>query len=128
MWKLFISLLKFGLVGLLGMGIDFGITWLLKEKLNTNKFFANACGFYCAVVSNYCLNRIWTFSNNNPQIAKQFLQYALFSIIGLGINTLIIYLCSTKWKINFYLAKVFAIGIVFLWNFSINHLITFGHG
>ena len=31
-----------------------------------NKYLANSSGFVCAVVSNYLLNRIWTFESHDP--------------------------------------------------------------
>jgi putative flippase GtrA len=46
---LFFRIIKFGLTGLLGMAIDFGATWLCKEKIKINKYIANAIGFTLAV-------------------------------------------------------------------------------
>jgi len=48
-----VKFLKFCLIGLSGMLIDFGTTWLLKEKLRINKYFANSTGFILAATSNY---------------------------------------------------------------------------
>ncbi len=45
--------IKFGLVGLSGMVIDFFFTWLCKEKLRWNKFISNSIGFILAATSNY---------------------------------------------------------------------------
>ena len=50
---------------------------------------------------------------------------ALVSLIGLGINTLILYIFNEKLKWNFYLSKVFATGVVMLWNFFANNFFTF---
>ena len=56
--KLLLSkLLKFGIVGCLGMIIDFGTTYLCKEILKINKFLSNGIGFILAATSNYFLNR-----------------------------------------------------------------------
>ncbi len=128
MWSLFYSLLKFGAVGLLGMGIDFLVTFLCKEKLRINKFVANGLGFSLAVVNNYALNRIWTFSSRNSQLVQQFFTFLLISCVGLALNTALVYFFHQKLRMNFYLSKVFAIGIVFLWNFTANLLITFNNG
>ncbi|MDD2344640.1 MAG: GtrA family protein [Bacteroidales bacterium] len=43
----------------------------------------------------------------------------------MAINTLIIWLLTSKYKLNFYVSKLIAIGVVTLWNFSANLLITF---
>ena len=128
MLKLLLSAVKFGAVGLLGMAIDFFFTWLCKEKFKINKFIANAIGFSMAVINNYILNRIWTFSSKNPQIVEQFLYFLGISSIGLALNSSFLYLFHNKFKLNFYFSKLLAIGIVFLWNFSANLLFTFNNG
>ncbi len=128
MFEILFQAIKFALVGLFGMGVDFLFTWIFKEKLNLNKFAANSIGFITAVLSNYILNRIWTFSNQNPQILLQFISFLVISIIGLSLNLLFVYLFNEKLKIEFYLSKLLAIGMVFIWNFSANLLFTFNYG
>ena len=59
---------KFCVVGGSGVFVDFGVTYLCKERLKLNKYVANSLGFLCASTSNYILNRIWTFQNENPDI------------------------------------------------------------
>jgi putative flippase GtrA len=112
-------------VGISGMVIDFGTTWLLKEKLNVNKYIANSCGFILAASSNYALNRIWTFESHSQRIASEYFSFVGISVIGLALNNLIIYIFSDKLKWNFYLSKFFAIGVVTLWNFGMNFIFTF---
>jgi putative flippase GtrA len=119
------QLLKFALVGITGMGLDFGTTWLLKEKVKINKFIANATGFSIAVVNNFMLNKYWTFDNQNPIATEQFVKFLVISIIGLGINSLLLFILLKKIKGNFYLVKLAVIGLVFFWNFSANYLYTF---
>jgi|LauGreDrversion4_1035100.scaffolds.fasta_scaffold06049_2 putative flippase GtrA len=119
------QLIKFALVGITGMGLDFGTTWLLKEKVKINKFVANACGFSIAVVNNFILNKYWTFDNQNPIATEQFVKFLVISIVGLGINSLLLFILLKKIKGNFYLVKLAVIGLVFFWNFSANYLYTF---
>ena len=108
------------------MSIDFGATWLFKEKIKINKYVANAIGFSLAVTNNYYINRIWTFRSTNPHLGTEFTKFVFVSLVGLGLNTFIIYLFhQRKNGINFYLAKFFAIVIVFIWNFLANWLFTF---
>lgn len=117
--------LKFGVVGFSGLFVDFGITYLTKEKLNIPKYVANAIGFISAATSNYFLNRVWTFESHNPEVMVEFTEFFVISIIGLGLNTLLLWLLVSRFKMNFYVAKVFAIGLVTIWNFLANAFITF---
>ncbi len=117
--------LKFCVVGFSGTAIDFGLTWLCKEIFKIPKFLANAIGFVVAATSNYILNRIWTWGSTNEQVGVEYVKFFAVSLIGLGLNTLILYIFNEKLKFNFYLSKVFATGVVMLWNFFANNFFTF---
>lgn len=119
------KLLKFCVVGFSGMVVDFGVTWLCKEKLRWNKYVSNSLGFILAASNNYLWNRLWTFGSTDSNITRQWGSFLLISAVGLGLNNLIIYLLHGKLHLNFYLSKVIAIVLVTLWNFSMNYLITF---
>jgi putative flippase GtrA len=121
LWKF----LKFCIVGSSGMIVDFGTTWVLKERVRINKYIANSTGFILAATSNYLLNRFWTFQSIDTHVGQEYATFVLISLIGLGINNLVIYVLTEKFKLNFYLSKLFAIGTVTLWNFSMNYLVTF---
>jgi putative flippase GtrA len=120
-----LKFLKFCAVGFSGMIIDFGTTWLLKEKLKLNKYIANSCGFVLAASSNYMLNRVWTFGSHNRRIVFEYFSFVGIAITGLVINNVIVYVLSDKLKWNFYLSKTVAVGVVTIWNFGMNFLFTF---
>jgi putative flippase GtrA len=123
--ELVFKFIKFALVGFSGVFVDFGITWVGRERLKLNQYAANSAGFLAAVISNYVLNRIWTFHSNDPAIVVQFGKFAVVALVGLGMNNLIIYLLNGKGKLNFYVSKLAATGIVMIWNFGANYLFTF---
>jgi len=125
MTDFFFKFLRFCVVGLTGLAIDYGITFLGKEKIKLNKYVANGLGFLIAATCNFFLNKIWTFQDTNPDELIQYSKYLGFATIGLGINTLIIYLLVNKRNMNFYLAKLVAIAVVVLWNFVTNYSFTF---
>jgi putative flippase GtrA len=120
-----LKFLKFCVIGFSGMLIDFGTTWVLKEKVRINKYIANSTGFIIAATSNYIWNRFWTFHSENEHIVTEYLSFILISLAGLGINNFVIYLLHGRMKLNFYFSKLIAIGVVTLWNFILNYLITF---
>jgi putative flippase GtrA len=115
--------LKFGITGFFGMVIDFSITILLKEKLKVHRYISSSAGFTIAASSNYLVNRLWTFSSNNPKIFTEYGKFMIISIIGLAINNLFLYLFEKR--VRFYFAKLFAIGVTMVWNFLANYYITF---
>lgn len=117
--------LKFGIVGFTGMIVDFALTWLFKEKVRIQKYYANTIGFCIAATTNFFLNRNWTFHSNDPEITFQYFKFFIVSLIGLGINTLVLWILVSKYKKNFYLSKLFAIAVVMIWNFFVNLAFTF---
>ena len=122
---LVLKFLKFSAVGTSGVLVNFGVTWFFKEICKLNKYFSNGLGFVFAATTNYLLNRWWTFQSTNPQVATEYAKYFLISLVGLGIDTLTVYLLHGKLKWTFYLSKVFAVGAATLWNFFGNLLFTF---
>ena len=123
---LFWKFLKFGAVGLSGVFVDFGVTWVCRERFRLNQYVANSLGFLTAVVSNFILNRIWTFQSADPHVAVQFGKFLGISLIGLALNNGIIYVLHERLGLHFYLSKLIATAIVTIWNFGANVLITFG--
>ncbi len=117
--------LKFGVVGLSGMAVDFGFTILLKEKLKVQKYVSNAVGFCMAVVSNYFLNRWWTFRSTDVHVMHQFSTFFFVALVGLSINSFVLWILVSKKKYKFYFSKLIAIGVVTFWNFGINYFFTF---
>ena len=123
--ELIFKFLKFGVVGFSGVAIDFGLTYLLKEKLRVQKFVANGVGFMTAASSNYFFNRVWTFNSSNPDVALEFTNFFVVSLFGLGINSLVLWLLNSKFNLNFYFSKLIAIVVTTFWNFMANYLYTF---
>ncbi len=116
---------KFGIVGFSGLIVDFGITYIFKEELGTNKYIANGLGFIVAASSNFILNKIWTFQDKSEQVRRQYILFVSIAIVGLAINQLVLYILHDRYFMEFYLAKFFAIGVVTAWNFGLNHFYTF---
>jgi len=120
-----LKFVKFCMVGFSGIFVDFGFTYFFKEVVKLQKYVANAIGFTVAASTNYFLNRVWTFHSQNPHVAQEFSRFFLIALIGLAINSAIIWLMNGKFKVNFYLSKLVATVIVTLWNFMINAYFTF---
>jgi len=120
------KMFRFGLVGCTGVVVDFGITFLLKEKLGLNKYTASSVGFCVAATNNYFLNRLWTFGNTDPHMLVQYVKFITIATIGVVLSNGIVWILYEKMKINFYGAKALSIAAVMFWNFLINTLYTFG--
>ena len=124
-YEVLVKFLKFGVVGFTGVVVDFGLTYLFRNIFKVNQYLSNAIGFMVAASSNYILNRVWTFKSSNPKVMVEYGEFLLISLIGLGINSLILWILVSKFKWHFYFSKLIAIAITTVWNFIANLLFTF---
>jgi putative flippase GtrA len=135
--------IRFATVGIIGAVIDFGILNLLNQAFHIEILIAQAISFSTAVISNFTWNRLWTFPESRSKtMGTQLAQFAIVSVIGLGLRTLIfssldsamISLSQKIFPSNF-LLKPEVIGhnvslavviiIILFWNFFINRFWTY---
>ena len=124
---LILKFIKFLAVGLSGMIIDFGITYICKEKLAVNKYISNSLGFSIAAISNFFLNRHFTYQSNSSEISTEFYWFMGISIISLFIYNGIVWVGINKLNFKFYSSKMLALFFITFWNFFAHLLITFHH-
>lgn len=118
MKKLFEQIIKFGIVGGLAFLIDYGIMVLCKEVFNFDVLVAAGFGFTVSVIFNYIASVKWVFNiNENNSKSKQFIIFIIFSIIGLIITEIIMYIGTDIMKISYLIVKVGATLIVMVFNF-----------
>ena len=74
---------KFGIVGASGLVVNFVVAHALEKTTSLSWFACFAIGFMVGGVSNYVLNRIWTFgSQRNPLLeGLQFLAVSAMALL-----------------------------------------------
>lgn len=84
---------RFGLVGLGGFAIDFGVFNLLRltvfapENLHEGPVLAKVVSTTLAIVFNWVGNRLWTFrEHRGPQLAREGLAFGVVSVGGMLIG------------------------------------------
>ncbi|MBQ8212411.1 MAG: GtrA family protein [Clostridia bacterium] len=116
--KLVNQILKFGVVGGLAFVIDYSILILLTEVFEINYLVSSAISFTCSVIFNYILSIKWVFlSNHNHKKGTEFVVFIILSVLGLGLNELIMYVSVDLLTINYMIAKIGATAIVMVYNF-----------
>ncbi|RLG89783.1 MAG: hypothetical protein DRO36_07225 [Candidatus Hecatellales archaeon] len=121
---------KFAEVGFLNTAVDFGVlnfqSWLFGIYSGKGIIAMNAVSFSIAVINSYFWNKHWSFRAGGRVVnPKEFLSFVVVSVIGLFINTSIVYGITTHTSIfpglgpalveN--LAKVIATSLSLIWNF-----------
>ncbi len=126
MKKLINQILKFGVVGGIAFVIDYGILFLLAKVLGLNELISAAISFIISLTFNYFLSTKWVF-DAKKQTPKEVIIFVLLSVVGLGINELLIYLGTKKLGIDVMIVKLFATAIVMVYNFITRKLIIEKH-
>ena len=117
-YKLFIQMFKFAIVGLVATIIDFLLLFLFKELFNINTIIANTLSFSISVIFNYLASIKWVFIvNKEKSETANVIVFIVFSVIGLLINDLLMYICIDKLRIYYMISKVIATLIVMIFNF-----------
>ena len=71
---------------------------------------------------NWLAGRLLVFKKSNKSIIAEIISIYLSSVIGLGLNLLIMYICVDILSVGDMLSKIIATGIVFFFNFLVRKL------
>lgn len=140
MKKLFSQIIKFGLVGVICFIIDYAVGIIVLNLLMvlfTESWFEAAsiigsvAGFIISVIVNYILSFKFVFKRKQEMNRRtEFVIFVLLSIIGLVINSFIIWLAvgpiyrnnsfiqkNISYNLLYTGAKIIATGVVMVYNF-----------
>lgn len=137
-----VRFLKFATVGALGALIDFGVMNALTHIFNMLLVYAGSISFVCAVISNFTLNRYWTYPDSRSRhFLHQLGMFFLVNAAGIAFRIPILHYVEPPMAGTFerlvqiplttahLLAKNatlgLAIGVVMIWNFFINRYWTY---
>ncbi len=115
--KLLMQILKFGIVGGTAFIVDYGIFTILSQFLNIHYLIASIISFSISVIYNYILSIKWVFDVSKKQTTKEFAIFVILSVIGLGLNSLIMYISVDLLNIHEMISKILATAIVMVYNF-----------
>ena len=126
---LFQQIFKFGIVGGIATVIDLGIYALLvtvpEELAKTIEYIpiidpliGNVIAFSISVIYNYKASVKWVFHVNEEKSKKKmFVEFMIFSTIGLLLTTLLLWVGINILGQNKILVKIVATAIVMVFNF-----------
>ena len=141
MKKLIEQILKFGVVGIICFFVDFAI-YNVCNLVGMPYLVSGFLGFSVSVILNYVLSMKFVFTHNDAMSRKKEVTiFLILSVIGLGLNELLLYLFidvmypqigflqglmnEAWWKV---FAKLMATGIVMVYNFVTRKIFIEGRG
>ena len=125
---------KFAVVGALSAVLEISIYKTLYQYAAVNVYIANPIAYTIAVLFNYLLSRVFVFETGRHTQKIEFLAFCGVALVGLGINQLVLYLSMQNLILPEILnsiltlqdfAKIIAIIVTVLWNFTMKKLFVF---
>lgn len=117
MKKLIRQIIKFGIVGTICFLIDYALLYLCTEYLGMHYLISGICSFTVSVVVNYYLSSRFVFVMKIKNIKEEFFLFVLLSVVGLGINEVILGILTETFSVYYMFSKIVATAIVMVYNF-----------
>ena len=122
----FIQFVRYGLVSVIALAVDFGGMVLLVELFSMHYLVAATVSFISGLVVNYLLSRAWVFTERKYESrVKEFIIFTGIGIVGLLLNNSIMWLAVEKIGIYYIFSKIIATILVFFWNFGLRKMLVF---
>jgi len=114
--------ISFSIIGAVGTAAHFAVLIVSVQALSMSPVSGSLAGFITGAIINYLLNYYVTFKSTNRHLDSS-LKFFTIAMIGLGLNTAIMYIMS-QW-LYYLISQVIATAIVLIWNFLCNRFWTF---
>lgn len=112
----------FGLVGLLTLAVDVGVTSALYNTLGLPAYIASAAGFLSGFVVNFPLNRKKVFAHSNNEkysLRRQIFFYISLSVFNLLATSAAVDLLVRTEFLQIEYSKMFVTAVFAIWNFLV---------
>jgi len=121
-----VKIVRYFAVGAIAAGVDFVLFAIFVKQFGLHWFVAGLGSFVVATAVNYVLSIRHVFQSGVRFGRRQEILYVfLISGVGLTINQLTLYLCIELQGIDELVAKVFATGAAFMWNYLMRRYVVF---
>lgn len=105
--------------------IDLFFLWLFTHFFGIFYLISQICSFIISLTFGYYFQKYLTFRDFSQRHWKQASIFLLFQLIWLGINLIILKISVEYFGIYYLIGSIIAKGIVFIWNFIMNHYFNF---
>ena len=116
--NLFVQIFKFVIVGGIATLIDWAIYYVLYNYLHIEPLIGNIISFSVSVIYNYTASVHWVFDvNTEKSKMRMFIEFMIFSILGLLLTELLLFIGIKGLNMHAMLVKIIATAIVMVFNF-----------
>lgn len=117
---------RYGFVGASAFVVDFSSLWILTDCFDLYYVYSNMIAFTIGLVYSYILTVLWVFKESTYQNKwVEFVVFAIIGIIGLVLNTKLLYWMTEYLAIYYLVSKIMATIVVLFWNFFARKYLLF---
>jgi len=113
-----IQFVRYFFVGVIAAVVNIGSLSLFVELFGINYLLSNVLAFILGTLVNYVLSKKIVFMQDTS-INKviEIMMYVIIGVLGLGFDTLMLWVFTSKFKIYYLLSKIISTMLTFIWNF-----------
>lgn len=116
---------KFLVVGSIGLLVNQGLLFLFRAVFDFSLNVASPVAILVSLLVTFALNEHWTWHDRGSgRIAHRFFFYCPINTVGLAINFGVLSYLVHEQSWHYLTANLVGAGCAAIWNFSLNHLIT----
>lgn len=116
--NIFIQLMRYFFVGGTAFVVDFAFLAIFTEWCHLSYILSACLSFIAGLSVNYFLSIRWVFMRTDDADALfDFILFAVIGVLGLGLNTLIMWFSTEILGVHYLISKLASTAIVFFWNF-----------
>ena len=119
-----IRFIKFGMVGVINTLVNWIIFFILNA-LGMYYIVANIIAYILGTVNSYLWNTLWVFKYKDKASTETTIKFIILNLIGLGLNTGILYVLVDLCNLNKFIGLVITTAIVMIINYIVNKLWVF---
>ena len=119
-----IRFIKFGMVGVINTLVNWIIFFILNA-LGMYYILANIIAYILGTVNSYLWNTLWVFKYKDKASTETTIKFIILNLIGLGLNTGILYVLVDLCNLNKFIGLVTTTAIVMIINYIVNKLWVF---
>jgi putative flippase GtrA len=121
----FHQIIKYGVVAVIAQLLDITVLYTLTSFIGVHYLIAGVCGFSMSLILNYYLCKRWVFAYRGGITNTKALTFVGIALVGLALTTALLWLFTDVLGYYYLQSKLFAILIVFWWNFLARRQLIF---
>ena len=122
----FWELVRYGLVSILALSIDFGTLIVCTESFGFHYLLSAALAFSLGVMVAYALSVSWAFKVRScPSRRRELAIFVGIGIAGLGLNAFVMWNGTEVVGLHYLVSKMLSVVLVFFFNYGLRKTLLF---